>query len=559
VLDVTRFTRTYRSLTRLRHILQVLAKHGFGYIVERVRLSHLLPLPHRWKAPSTPETQADHAARVVDMLEELGPTFVKFGQLLSTRPDVIPEVYIQHLRQLQDHVAPFDTVIARRVIEEELGAPIEELFREFAEQPLAAGSLAQVYDATTRDGKDVVVKVKRPNIERMVLADIDLLHYLAKLIEEHVSESRILQPQMLVEEFGRSIRREMDFIIEASSAERFHRQFLEHEKVRTPQVFWELTTSSVLTLERLSGHNITDTAALDDMGVDRHELAKTVADAFIQQFFFTGIFQADPHGGNLLVDEDGVLSIVDFGMVGMLSEELREHLATTLIATVLHQVEVIVEVYVELGVISPETDLTEFRRDLTELLDKYYQIPLAHIDQQRAFQELMALVRRHRVFLPRNFVLLAKAFVTVSGLSRELDPQFDLVSLCRPYARSLAMRKVSPETVGKSLTFFLWRLGKLLSRGPQDIRQLLDKALNGRLEIVFHHSGLTSFAHTLERTGNRLASSITLAAVLVSSTLLVTNGIGPKIGGFSALGVAGFVISGVMALLLAFAIWRSGR
>ncbi len=560
MVDISRIARGYRSLSRLRQVLQVVGKYGFGYFVDQVQLGHHLPLPRLRKPPrDLDREEVPLARRFADMLQELGPTFVKFGQMLSNRPDLLPTVYVQELRRLQDRVVPFDSALARAVIEQELGAPVDQLFGEFSPEPFAAGSIAQVYYATTSEGEEVVVKVKRPGIEKVVITDIDLLGQLAKLVEEHVSESRVLRPRLIVEEFGRTIRRELDFVGEASSTERFHEQFAEHPRVTAPRVFWDYTTSSVLTLERLSGHNVSDGAQLERMGVDRRELAQTLADAFMQQFLVTGHFHADPHAGNLLVDEEGVLAIVDFGMVGHLSDELRGQLGTTLIAVVNHQLDVVIEVYTEIGVLGPETNVRELAGDLEELLDKYFHMPFVRIDQLRVFQELMTLARRHHVFLPRDFVLLGKSFVTVAALARELDPDFDLAAVAGPYARRLALEKLSPTRLARALGLTLWQLAKLAQRAPGELRQLLDKTVAGQLQVVFKHEGLDPFGHTLERASNRLASSVTLAAVILASTMLITADIGPQLWGVSALGLAGALVAGVLAVWLGLAIWRSNR
>jgi ubiquinone biosynthesis protein len=560
VVDILRLSRTYRSLTRLRQILQVLAKYGFGYLVHRVQLGQYLPLPSRWKQPRPEEVEeVPLARRFADMLQDLGPTFIKFGQMLANRPDLLPPEFIQELRRLQDQVVPFDTALARTSIEQELGAPLDTLFPEFEPEPFAAGSIAQVYRARTAEGTPVVVKVKRPGIERVILTDIDLLTHLARLLEEHVAEARVLRPELIVEEFGRTIRRELDFLTEAAATAQFGKQFAEERRVRIPEVFWEYTTSSVLTLELLSGHNVADGEALARMGVDRRALARTLADVFLQQFFVTGLFHGDPHGGNLLADEAGVLALVDFGMVGHLTEELRTHLATVLIAAVTRQLDIMIQTFTDIGVLGPETDMGELKSDLNDLLNKYFEIPFARIDQVRVFQELMALARQHHVFLPREFVLLGKAFVTVSGLAKELDPQFDLATIAGPYARRLVLERLSPGRLTRSLGVLLWQLVNLAQRAPRELRELLDKAVAGQLQVIFRHQGLDPFGHTLERTGNRLASSVTLAAVLLSATMLITAGLGPKLFGVSALGLAGFAVAGMLAVWLGLAIWRSNR
>jgi len=560
-LSIASIARTPRRLHRMTQILQVLARHGFGHVVRRLNLQSHLPVVKRLlEVPPTAPPPAEDTIpkRVTLALEELGPTFVKLGQLLSTRPDVMPEDFIQEFRRLQDHVQPFEAAEAKTRIATELSAPVREVFSHFNDVPRASGSIAQVHDATLVDGTEVVVKVKRPGIDRRIMADLDLLAFLADQAER-VPELRVLRPAMMADEFSQAVRRELDFITEAAFTAKFARDF-DKKGVRIPTVYWDYTTSSVLTLERLSGVNLSDPAQLDKSGVDRKRLANDILAAFMHQFFETGLFHADPHPGNLLVTPAGQLALVDFGMVGHLSTELRNQLGATLIALVQNDLDLVVDILSDIGVLSDDTDLGEFKLHLTALLDKYYGIPAKRIDARDVFTEIMRIAREHGVLLPRDFVLLGKSLATVTSIARQLSPDVNLAEVVAPHATSLIKQRFMPGQLTKSLTSNLWHLSNMLTQVPRDLRQILKKFLAGKLQMAFRHQGLENFITELDRSSNRLAFSIIVASIVIGSSLIIHAKIGPMLlGNVSLLGFVGYAVAFLLGVLLMIAILRSGR
>jgi len=564
---IPNLARTSRKAQRLTEVAIVLAKHGFSYFVHRLNLHRYLPRASKWtsRAAPAPERVDEQtlAQRLSLVMENLGPTFVKLGQVLSTRPDLLPESIIREFRRFQDHVTPFSAKEAREVVEREFGAPVEQLFQSFSEQPLASGSLAQVHAATLKSGELVVVKVKRPGIERIVTTDIELLLDLARYAERHVAEIRVYRPALIVEEFQRSMRRELEFITEASYTAKFHEAFREFDGVRTPRVYWELTTSNVLTMERLDGVNIGNEAELTRRGIDRHQLTERLVAAFLHMFFELGVFHADPHPGNLLVQDDGTLAIIDFGNSGHLSNELRNEIASLLIALSRREDDLVVKQLAEIGVFPPGAERDKINNDIVELLDRYYGIPLKRLDTRSVFADLTRVVRENNVLLPREFVLLGRSFVLVTSTAKAVDPNFNIAEAVGPYARRLLLEKFSPKAALKNIALSTYGFGQMIHRLPSQIADIIRKMDAGTWQVLFKHEGLENFIHELDRVSNRISVSIILGAVVIGSSLILHARLWPTIGppeaSISVLGLLGFLVAGLLGLWLVWDILRSGR
>lgn len=559
--------RSVRSIARMQSVARTLAMHGFGHFVDRLDLAGLLPLAARWRAPiASGETPAPRTVgrRLATVAEELGPTFVKLGQMLSTRPDLLPADIVTELRRLQDRVAPFPTAEARRIVEDELGAPIAAGYAEFADEPFASGSIAQVYEARTAGGRAVVVKVKRPGIEDVVRTDLNILRWLADAIEGALPEVRIYHPRAILDEFERTINREMDFIYEASSISRFAQAFGQQEEVMIPDVFWDLTGPRVLTMARVSGESIR-TLLVEGGHVThslRRKVAGTLAELFFQQYFELGMFHADPHPGNILVTPEGRVGLIDFGMVGQVDDELAGQLAIALYATVNKDIDVIVEVLADVGAVSSTTDEALLRRDLRELLDKYYGLPLRRLNLQTIFGEITDIMRERGLSLPRDFVLLGKSLVMVTGVALELDPELNLLDLLRPRMARLLRRRFSPSRVLKAGGMTGWHLVNVIRQGPKQVRHLLRRLSRGEWQVNIRHQNLDHLANELDRSSNRVAFALVIAATIVASSMIITSDpnrstvLGVPL---PLLGLAGYLFAGIMGVALVWAIWRSGK
>ncbi len=558
------FGRQLKSLGRLGHVGTVLTKHGFGWLVLRLHLDRLVPFRRRLlRGRGQEEERADPstASRVAKVLEELGPTYVKLGQVLGTRTDLLPPTFIAEFRKLQDRVAPFPTSEARAEIERELGRPVEEFFDDFGSEPFAAGSIAQAYAARTKDGTPVVVKVRRPGIRDVLEADIDILGRLAELAERYVPEYRIFRPSLMVEEFAQTVRHEIDFIAEASNTQRFGEAFADNPHICVPRVLWNLTSSSVLTLERLEGVAVYDAEALAAAGADRKALAAHLTDCFMRQYFELGLFHSDPHHGNLMVQAPDVLGILDFGQVGRLSDVMRSRLGTALVASLHRDFDIVLDVFDDMAALPDDVDSERLKEDLAALVGKYAGVPLKQLDLKELFDEITATARRHRVVLPRDFVLLGKSLVIMGGVALDLDPETSMVKVVRPKVRRLMADKASPRRLAHHGMTSAYHLLALVEQGPRSLRQLVRKLIRGRLQILFRHENLEHLITELDRSSNRIAFSMIVAAIILGSAVIMQAHVKPMIPGtdIPLLGLLGFLLAGLLGLWLVIAILRSGR
>lgn len=557
--------QTVRGIHRLRQIAVVLTRHGFGHFVERVNLRRFVPMAGLLFPKAAAEIEVDPMAsigqRLVRVCEELGPTFVKLGQLASTRPDLVPAPIVKALTRLQDRVEPFDADTARRIIEADLGASIEHLYTSFDEQPIASGSIAQVHCAVTRQGREVVVKVKRPGIDAMIALDMHVLRWLAHGAETYIPELRVYHPRVIVEEFAQTIHRELDFVYEGSATQRFCEAFQDTPAIIIPRVEWELTASNVLTMHRLVGLRMTQVLARMPANVDRRRLAQNLAECFLRQFFEMNLFHADPHPGNLLVFEPDRLGLIDFGMVGQVSDELSGQLVVALVATIQREMDVVIDVLADLAALGPETDRTALRRDLRELLEKYYGQPLKRLDLRTIFYELIELMRRYDVALPRDFVMLGKSLVAVAGVALQLDPNLNLLEMIRPRIKRMIHERLSPNRIVRGLTMSTWHILSVLRELPRQIRDWTRRANRGQIQINIRHQNLDYLASEIDRSSNRLALSIFSAATIIGSSMLVQVAPERTVLGVSLqyFGMVGFMVSFFLGLGLIVAILRSGK
>jgi len=545
--------------------------HGFGHLVEKLHLGRYVPLPKRWEATITPpldtEAGASLGRRIVRVCEELGPTFIKLGQMLSTRPDIVPADIVTELAKLQDQVPPFDTNEAKRIIAADLGAPVEACFTGFEDSPFASGSIAQVHRATTKPNGDrptqaVVVKVKRPDIEDTVRLDMTILRWIADLAERLPPEFGIFQPHQIVDEFERSLLREMDFINEASTISRFVEAMGVDPGFRIPEVHWELTGPNVLTLERLHGVSAQTVLTKPDPRIDRRALAHRIAQAFVRQFFETGLFHADPHPGNLLIEPPANVALIDFGITGQIDEEMLGQLVVALVAAFNRESELLVEVLADMDALGDTTDRRQLQRDFAELIDKYYGLPLHRFDLQKLFFEITGLVRRNKVTLPRESVLMGKSLVAVSGLCLQLDPELDILVLVKPRFADLIRKRLAPSRLLKSATISGWHMFNLLKSAPGQMRDIFRRFARGQWQIHIRHENLDLLATEIDRASNRLGFAVIIGAIIVGSSWVISTAGGTAVFldiPLWAFGVAGYLIAGVMGLGLVVAILRSGK
>jgi ubiquinone biosynthesis protein len=550
--------RTYRHLNRYREVAAVLAKHGFGDLLHVLRLDQQIEVGLKgFRHPRS--DAASRPERVLLALQELGPTFVKAGQYLSTRADVLPPEYLRELAKLQDHVPPFPAEEARRIIEGELGRPVEALFARFDGRPLAAASIAQIHAAVLPDGNEVVVKVQRPDIRGIVAADLDIMAHLAGLAERHLSEWRWRRPIRLVEEISRSLDHEMDFALEAAHVERFARQFAGDPTVRVPKVYRALSSSRVLTLERLRGVKADDLAAMEREGLDPRVVAERLAKHYLAMIFTHGFFHADPHPGNLLIEPDHVVAYLDFGMTGRLDRATRESLADVVLAVVERDQAALSRALLALSDHDEEPDSRAFEDDVAELMDQYAYRPLGEWRIGRMLEQFFSTTARHRLRVQSDLFMMVKAMTELESLTRALDPNFDAVSAAAPFIRRVQEDRLAPRRLAERLAAAGRDTLDLLTSAPTELRELIRQARHGRLLIEFEHKGLEPALSELDQISNRLAYAILLGSLVIGSALVVHAGIPPYWRGVSVLGLGGFLLSALMGFWLLLAILRHGR
>lgn len=558
-MQLTRLPRAYRSLRRYRQILGILIKYGFGDLLGQFKVRHpLLGKIPRLRALKELE-DLPRPARLRLAFEELGPAFIKLGQLLSLRPDLVPPEYAAELSLLQDQAAPIALSQIEGRVEAQLSRPIAELFLEFGAEPLAAASLAQVHRALLKDGTEVAVKVQRPGVRETIRADLAILEDLARLIAHYLPESEPFDPLGLAREFAKTLRRELDFVREGRNMELFRRNFADDPTVYIPRVFWELSSMEVLTMERIVGVKITDIEGLERAGLDRQRVAFNGANAVLKQIFAHGLFHADPHPGNILVLENNVIAPLDFGMVGRLEEGLRLEVAELLWGIVRRDIDRVVRTLHKLGSLSEAVDLQALRVDLADLLDRYYGTSLARLELGRLLNEAMTLVREHRLRLPPGLAMMGKALVLAEGVGRLLDPGFEMLALAQPYLERLAFRRKVMQRQLRDWAAALEETRGLLQELPGEVRSIMGKLQRGKLKAQFEHLGLDRLIRELDRSTNRLAFALIVGALIVGSSLVVQLDIGPKLWGLPLFGFLGFGLAAILGLWLVLAILRSGR
>jgi ubiquinone biosynthesis protein len=552
-----RHARRGGVLGRLRDVATVLAAHGLADVVDALHLGRYVAwgtrmLPGRARI----DPSLSRAARFRLTLEELGPTFVKFGQALSVRADVLPTELVAELSRLQDQAAPLGAGAAEAVVEAELGEPVARLFSDFDPVPFAAASIAQAHNARLPTGEPVVIKVRRPNIARTIATDIEILRQLARLAERYVPAADVVGPVDLVEEFARTIRAEQDFVREARNVERCATNFAGDPTVRLPRVVWERTAPGVLTLERLDGLKVSE---LGEAGVDasgRRLVAQRGADAMLAQILVHGFFHADPHPGNILVLPDYVIGFLDFGIVGRLDPELRDQIARVVRAVWRRDAEELAALAIEIAAPRADVDAAALERDLADLVETYADVPIGRLSMSDVLRDVLSTAARHRLRMPSNLMLLVKAVVTIEGVGRQLDPSFRMAEHAAPLADRLWRERYAPDAVGRRWLDASVGAARALRSMPRQLEAIARKLRQGRLEVQFVHRNLDFFVREMDRSSNRIALALVVSALIIGSSLVVGSA---ATAGIPRLGLVGFVIAGLFGIGLAIGILRSGR
>ncbi|AJY74990.1 ABC1 kinase family protein [Paenibacillus beijingensis] len=574
--------RKFRHLHRYRDIAAAFARNGFGVIVKELGLLRHIPFPRIPAEESNSHTRTT-GERIRLFLQELGPTFVKLGQIASTRPDLIPAEILAELAKLQDKVPPFPFADVKKLLEAELGAPLSSLFDRFDETPIAAASIGQVHTARLHSGEQIAVKVQRPGIRAVVETDLEILQDLARAAEHRLEWASRFGIRDLVDELSVSLLAELDYTLEGRNAERIAAQFHDNSHVIIPAIYWDLTTRKVLAMDYLNGISIGERELLAASGYELRSIAESVAGAVFEQLFIGGFFHADPHPGNVIVmpprpekpgsgktrenrgrspDVRPVIGLLDFGLVGRLTPGMKGHFASLVIAMRRQSTDGVIKAIEEMGLISEMADRFKLRREVDLLREKYYQVPFSEISLSEAVNDLFSVAYRHRVKMPKDFMLLGKTLLTLEGVLTSLDPEFTVVSVAEPFGKRLLLERMQPRRLAETAAGYALEYAALLGELPSRLRGIFALMQRGKLPLELTVPDVDRIMKRLDRISGRLSFSIVLLSFsILMAGLIIGSSLGRQpdlLTRFPALEI-GFSIAGLMFLYMIISIFRSGR
>ncbi|MFQ3548227.1 MAG: AarF/ABC1/UbiB kinase family protein [Armatimonadota bacterium] len=545
--------KSRRHFARYKEIARVIAHHGWGWVLGRMGFSE-----SGKKLESKKEATAA-SAHLREMLEELGPTFVKLGQILSTRPDIIPDPYITELSKLQDTAPTVHTTEIKKVIESELKAKIEDLFLFFDDIPLAAASIAQVHKATLKDGTNVIVKVQRPNIRETIDTDLEILYSRARFLEDHWDAAKTFGVVDIVDEFALTLKEELDFIREARNNEKLGSTGSDKNSLCVPKVFWDYTTSKILTLEFIDGIKITDIEKYPE-NIDRSQVANRLATSFMEQIFINGFFHADPHPGNIFIKKDGCIVLLDAGEVGRLDMDSRSGAVRMLMAFERQDTRYLADEILEMGISREEVDIRRFTYDLGKLIRNYYDLPAQTVDMGELLIRVLKVSASHKIKLPANFATMGKVFSNIEGICRVLDPDLNFTEVLKNYMSKVVKSELKSSGLLTELFSSIIGVRGLLLSLPDQLDRLMRKLVEGTLRVEFKHQNLEGVSESFERGANRISISLIIASIIIGSSLVVKSDKGPTAWyGLSTLGLVGYMTASIFGIWLIVSIIKTGR
>ena len=528
------------NLKRLNEIIKVLYDYKFGYIAEKTKLKSKIPFKGKSKYESIEELDSSLPARIRLALQELGTTFIKLGQMLSTRPDLVGDEIAAELTKLQDDVPPVDLEIIKSTIETELSNSTEDLFSEFEEEALGSASIGQVHKVVLKNGDKVAIKIQKPGVEEIIHKDITIMRFLAKRINDYMPQFRIYNLPRIVDEFERSILKEIDYNQEAINIIRFDNNFKEDKTVYVPKVYKKYSTEKVLTMELIEGKKISDVINSDE-GYDKPLIAKREINSFFKQVLIDGFFHADPHPANVYILDDNVVCFLDYGMMGILDQEFREDLADLVIHYLENNVKGVMNQLVYMGIINENIDMKAFKNDLTGIMYRFYGVGLN--EMHGGLNGLISLMRKYNVQVPGEFSLLVRGIALVEDTVERLDPNFDPVEEFKPMARSVMRKKISPSRTIDFIKDNIFEVEHLMKILPQGLSKVLYRIEEGKINIEVEHKDL-------ERISNKLSTALIIAALLIGSAIIMQTEKGVY------LGIIGFIIAMILGIGMVLSILK---
>lgn len=550
----------FRDFGRLRAIAGILMRYGWGDVAKRLGKGSLIGRAgNALNSEVSPEIlQLPSEVRARMAIQELGPTFVKLGQVLATRPDIFPPNWIAEFAKLQDQVPPVAFEELLPDLEKALGKSPFEVFKELEPAAIAGASIAQVHYAKLQDDTPVVLKIRRPNVQESIDADLRLLSHLGRLIESEIPESKRFQPGKIIGQFSKSLKRELDLALEGRNTERFARNFADDENIKFAKIYWEYTSESVLVMEHIDGIPGNDLQRAADAGLDLKLMAARGANAVLKMVLIDGFFHADPHPGNVFYLPENRLAIIDCGMVGRVTLDRRGEIADLLAALVSRDIDTLRDILI-IWAGDAAIDEDKLGADVDEFICNYDQAPLKHVRFSALLNDLITVMRENHLTVPPDLTMLFKALITLEGLGRQLDPDFQIISHLTPFVRKIIIDRYMPAALLKRGRRGALNVFDAITGLPGDVSQVLRSAARGQLKINLDLKRLDHFGHQLDHSTNRLTMALIAAALIVGSSIVMTVKGGPTLFGLPAFGFLGFFMAFIIGLALMISIWRSGR
>ncbi len=552
---------TYRHFARYRQILTVLFKYGFETILGPFQIEKYLESCFQLISKKRRDLVSTYtpAERIRMALEELGPTFIKLGQVISMRPDFISIDLIGELSKLQDTVPSCQFPEIRKVIEAEFGQPIADIFETVDETPIASASIGQVHKARLIDGREAAIKIQRPGVDRLVAVDLGIIYHLASLMEKNIEEITFIRPTTIVEEFARTISKELDYKVEAGHMERFAENFKDEPAIRIPAVYREATTRRVLTMEFISGIKVSEIEQLDRAGIDKKSVTHKGAEVVLRQIFEHGFFHADPHAGNIFILPENVIAFLDFGMVGRVDQQSRENFVD-LIDTVIHQnAQGATRQLLKITLWDKKPDARQLEKDVEDFISRHLYNSLKDLNLHDLVRDLIYLMTRHRLRISPDIFLMMKSLATIEGIARQLDPEFDMIARATPFVQQVKMAKLTPHRIAEDLFAFSGELVSFLKHFPSDMLEISRLIREQKLFLNLDEKSIRRIELNRNKTANRIAIAIITAALLICSAITAAAKVPPLIHGISLPGLSGLVIGAFLGLWLLMAVITRGR
>ncbi|MFP4021799.1 MAG: ABC1 kinase family protein [Halanaerobium sp.] len=549
------FPKHYRHFQRYSEIAQILVKNGLGFIISQLDLNKYLPFRKRIKTSERPSGKM-LAVKIREVLQELGPAYIKLGQLLSTRADVFPPVFINEMRKLQDKVPPEDYEDIENFIKNEFGAKFENEIIMIEKEAVAAASIAQTHKVVLKNNKNAIMKVKRPGIDKKISVDVEIMESLAKQAEDRNLFNSVIRPLEIIQEFKRTIKDELNFKGEMANIIRFRSDFKDNPYITAPEVYSELSTVNILVMEEIKGSKLRE---IDQNHPHNKFIAELGAKALMQQVLINGFFHADPHPGNIFITGEKTIAYVDFGMVGRITEEDRDLMALLFYALIHKRINVLMDVILILGNKPDNFNRRRFQLDMEKILDRYYGSDLSNIEIKAVFEDLQYFIYEHQIRMPQDFFLLFRAIAVSEGVGQDLDPDFNVVEVGRDFISDILDDRMQLDKIISRLGSEIWKLGRKKHELNNKLKSILNKLNKDDFTINFRHTNLENLISRIDIISNRLSMSMIIASLIIGSTLLIQTNMEPRIFNIPLLGFIGYSFAGILGLLLVISIFRSGK